>query len=100
MKKCRIVKNENGFAVRGTNFLNHPDADMYAYYLANTLNNGGKLIYVANVDEAIEKHKQLEKATNEDWLRLCWQRNAGYYLHTQNIYALKENSLYGNIYQW
>ncbi|GAB6122535.1 hypothetical protein [Dysgonomonas termitidis] len=100
MKKCRIVKTENGFAVRGTNFLNHCDADMYAYYLANSLNNGGKLIYVANVDEAIEKHNQLEEATNADWLRVCWNRNAGCYLHTKNVYALKDNSLHGNIYQF
>ena len=96
MKKCRIVKTENGYAVRGTNFLHHCDADRYAYYLANTLNNRGKLIYVANVDEAIEKHNQLEKFTNEDWLRLCWKRNVGTYLHTQNVYALKDNSLHGN----
>lgn len=100
MKKCRIVKTENGYAVRGTNFLHHCDADRYAYYLANTLNNRGKLIYVANVDEAIEKHNQLEKFTNEDWLRLCWKRNVGTYLHTQNVYALKDNSLHGNVHQW
>lgn len=100
MEKCRITKNENGFAVRGTNFLNHCDADMYAYYLANTLNNGGKLIYVSGEDEAIEMHNQLEEATNADWLRICWQRNAGCYLHTRNMYALKDNPLHGNIYQW
>jgi len=100
MKKCKIVKTENGFTVRGTNFLHHCDADMYAYYLANTLNNGGKLIYVSGVDEAIEKHKQLEKNTNEDWLRLCWNRNVGTYLHAQNMYALWDNSLHGNIHQW
>lgn len=100
MKKCRIIKTENGFAVRGTNFLNHCDADMYAYNLANVLNNDRKLIYVANEDEAIEKQRQLEGQANEDWLRLCWRRNAGCYLHTQNIYALKDNPLHGNIYQW
>lgn len=100
MEKCRITKTENGFAVRGTNFLNHCDADMYAYYLANTLNNGGELIYVSSVDEAIEKHNQLEGVTNGDWLRLCWNRNAGCYLNTKNVYALKDNSLHGNIYQW
>jgi hypothetical protein len=100
MKKCKIIEMENGFSVRGTNFLHHCDADMYAYYLANTLNNGGKLIYVANVDEAIEKHNQSEKPTNGDWLRLCWNRNVGTYLHTQNMYALRDNSLHGNIHQW
>ncbi len=62
MKKCRITKNENGFAVRGTNFLNHCDADMYAYYLANTLNNGGKLIYIASVDEAIENTQPVRRS--------------------------------------
>ncbi len=100
MKKCKITQTENGFAVRGTNFLHHCDADMYAYYLANTLNNGGKLIYVANVEEAIEKHNQLEKPTNEDWLRLCWNRNVGTYLHSKNMYALRDNSLRGNLQQW
>ena len=100
MKKCRITKTENGFTVRGTNFLHHCDADMYAYYLAIVLNNGGKLIYVANVEEAIEKHNLMEKESNDDWLRLCWKRNVGTYLHTQNVYALRDNSLYGNIHQW
>jgi len=100
MKKCKITKTENGFTVRGTNFLHHCDADMYAYYLAIVLNNGGKLIYVANVEEAIEKHNQMEKEYNDDWLRLCWKRNVGTYLHTKNIYALRDNSLHGNIHQW
>ncbi len=100
MKKCKIIKTENGFTVRGTNFPHHCDADMYAYYLAIVLNNGGKLIYVANVEEAIEKHNQMEKEYNDDWLRLCWKRNVGTYLHTQNIYALRDNSLHGNIHQW
>jgi len=100
MKKCRIETKENGFAVRGTNFLHHSDADRYACYLANTLNNGGKLIYVSGMEEAIERHNQLEKVTDGDWLRVCWKRNAGCYLHSQNMYALKDNSLHGNIHQW
>ena len=100
MKKCRIKKTENGYAVRGTNFLHHSDADMYAYYLAIVLNNGGKLIFVASVEEAIEKHNQLEGESNEDWLRVCWRSNAGCYLHTKNIYALKDNRIQDNPYQW
>lgn len=100
MKKCKITKTENGFTVRGTNFLHHTDADRYAYYLAIVLNNGGKLIYVSGVDEAIEKHNELETVINEDWLRLCWKGNVGTYLHTKNMYALRDNSLYGNIHQW
>ncbi len=100
MKKCKIIKTENGFTVRETNFLHYSDAEMYAYCLANTLNNGGKLIYVENVDAAIKKHNQLEGMFLDDWLRLCWNRNAGCYLHTKNVYALKDNSLLGNKHQW
>lgn len=100
MKKCKITKTESGFTVRGTNFLHHTDADRYAYYLAIVLKNGGELIYVSGVDEAIEKHKELETVINEDWLRLCWKGNVGTYLHTQNMYALRDNSLHGNIHQW
>ena len=91
MKKCRIIKNENGYTVRGTNFLSHSDAELYAYHLAIVLNNGGKLVYVANVEEAIEKHNQSEKNANNNWLWLCWNRNAQCYLHTKNMYALKDN---------
>lgn len=100
MKKCKIIKTESGFTVRGTNFLHHTDADRYAYYLAIVLNNGGKLIYVSGVDEAIVKHNELETVINEDWLRLCWKGNVGTYLHTKNMYALRDNSLHGNIHQW
>lgn len=100
MKRCRIVKTENGFSVRGTNFLHHCDADLYAYTLANAINNNRKIIYVSDVEEALEKYRELEGTGNEDWLRLCWRRNAGCYLHTHNIYALKGNVIQDNPYQW
>lgn len=45
MKKCRIIKTQNGYTVRGTNFMHHSDADMYASYLANVLNNVQIIIY-------------------------------------------------------
>jgi len=100
MKRCRIVKTDSGFTVRGTNFLHHSDADLYAYTLANALNNGRKVIYVSGVEDALEKYRVLEGTGNEDWLRICWRRNAGCYLHTKNIYALKGNRIQDNPYQW
>ena len=100
MKKCRITKTDSGYTVRGTYFLHRSDADMYAFTLANALNNGRKPIYVADVDEAIKMHDQLEGESNTDWLRLCWRRSAGCYLHTHNIYALRDNRIQDNPYQW
>lgn len=100
MKKCKVVNKGNGFEVRGTNFLHRCDADRYAYYLANTLNAGGKLIHVTGEEDAIQKHNQLEGPSNDNWLRLAWRRNEGSYLDTRNMYALKDNSLHDNLYQW
>jgi len=89
MKGCRIAKAGNGYTVKGTFFKNYDHAKLYAFYVAIVLKNHGKLIYINSVEEAINEHNRLEGKTNDEWLRLCWKRNANCYLHTKNIYALR-----------
>ena len=91
---CRIKKVNGGFAVKNTVFEKDYNAQLYAYYLRIVLNNGHKIHYVKDVNEAINLIFKNENRTDKNgsqrmWLESCWRRNENKYLHVASgMYAI------------
>lgn len=91
---CKIKKTEKGFAVKNTVFQNEENAKLYAYYLRIVLNNGKKIHYVRDFDDAIQQifHNENRTDTNgmqRQWLQCGWSRNENKYLHVKSgMYAV------------
>ena len=94
VRGCRITKVKDGFAVRNTVFNNEENARLYAYYLRIVLNNGGKIHYVKDLDDAVRQIFRNEDRTDANgsqrmWLECGWHRNECKYLHVASgMYAL------------
>lgn len=91
---CKIKVTDNGFAVKNTVFCNYEHASLYAYYLRIVLNNGGKVHYVKDFDDAVQQILKNEKRTDitgmqRKWLEIGWRSNENKYLHvTSGMYAI------------
>lgn len=91
---CRIKNLSGGFAVKNTVFEKYYNAQLYAYYLRIVLNNGCKVHYVKDMDDAIERIFKNENRTDKSgtqrmWLESCWKRNEKKYLHVASgMYAV------------
>jgi len=91
---CKIKKVNGGFSVKNTVFEKDYNAELYAYYLRVVLNNGAKLHYVKDLDDAIDQVFKNENRTDSSgsqrmWLESCWKRNENKYLHVASgMYAV------------
>lgn len=96
---CRIRKTENGYAVKNTVFQHRYNAELYAYYLRIALNNGKKIHYVKDFDDAVQQIYKNENRTDKNgsqrmWLKCGWKSNENKYLHVASgMYAVNNLEL-------